>query len=112
MEIEIEENKKIELETQNQENNETEFDKLTMKRFIDNFIRTWYRSFDKLFSKNTYEELLENSEKENFVDIAIEKILIMFNIFVELFWKNNNKFYIGVGFLILAYLTYFILVTN
>jgi hypothetical protein len=109
--MEIEENKKIELETQNKVN-ETEFDKLTMKMFIDNFIKTWYKSFDKLFSKDTYEELLEDSEKENFVDIAIEKILIMFNIFVELFWKNNNKFYIGVGFLILAYLTYFILVTK
>lgn len=109
--MEIEENKKIELETQNKVN-ETEFDKLTMKMFIDNFIKTWYKSFDKLFSKDTYEELLEDSEKENFVDIAIEKILILFNIFVELFWKNNNKFYIGVGFLILAYLTYFILVTK
>ncbi len=109
--MEIEKNKKIEIETQNKVN-ETEFDKLTMKRFIDNFITTWYKSFDKLFSKNTYEDLLEESEKENFVDIAVEKILILFNIFVELFWKNNNKFYIGVGFLILAYLTYFILVTK
>jgi len=65
-----------------------------MKSFINNFITTWYKAFDKLFSKDTYEELLEESEKENFVDIAIEKILILFNIFVELFWKNDSKSYI------------------
>ena len=109
--MDFEKNKKIEIENQ-EKVNETEFDKLTMKSFINNFITTWYKAFDKLFSKDTYEELLEESEKENFVDIAIEKILILFNIFVELFWKNDSKFYIGVGFLILAYLTYFILVTN
>ncbi|AII16998.1 hypothetical protein JO84_gp312 [Aureococcus anophagefferens virus] len=89
------------------------FSETTINEITNNFIKTWKSIFDQLLNPETYKEMTDIvMDDDNMIDITMNKAKILLEILTKIFWKENQKLYVGFGFVILAYLSYFILVSK
>ena len=89
------------------------FSETTINELTNNFIKTWKSIFDQLLNPETYKEMTDIvMDDDNMIDVIMNKAKILLEILTKIFWKENQKLYVGFGFVILAYLSYFILVSK
>ena len=92
----------------------TEFERMTVVDLMDRFIKTWFNIFDKLLTPSTYKKLKldEIDSDDNLVEVCISKMQILFVILKEILWKNEEKLFVGLGFVILSYFVFFVLASK
>jgi len=89
------------------------FSETTINELTNNFIKTWKSIFDQLLNRETYKEMTDIvMDDDNMIDVVMTKAKILLEILKNIFWRENEKLYVGIGFVILAYLSYFILVSK
>ena len=89
------------------------FSETTINEITNNFIKTWKSIFDQLLNPETYKEMTDIvMDDDNMIDIIMNKAKILLEILKNIFWRDDQKLYVGFGFVILAYLSYFILVSK
>ncbi len=107
---EIEKQKKF-IETKLPENIDTHvvdsknpFLDTTVRSLIDDFVLTWHKILIELLDVTKY-KTIRRDEWWNFLQ---DLFLILKNVF----WIKNRLFHIGLGFIIIAFFVFFILVTH
>lgn len=89
------------------------FSETTINEITNNFIKTWKSIFDQLLNPETYKEMTDIvMDDDNMIDVVMTKAKILLEILKNIFWKEDQKLFVGIGFVILAYLSYFILVSK
>lgn len=77
----------------------------SLRSIIDDFVLTWHKIILDLLDLKRYNKIKQSKE---IVDILKE----LFVILVDIFWVSDRIFYIGVGFVILSFFVYFIMVSS
>ena len=101
-------------EKKDEDGGKTEFERMTVVDLMDRFIKTWFNIFDKLLTPSTYKKLKldEIDSDDNLVEVCISKMQILFVILKEILWKNEEIFFVGLGFVILSYFVFFVLASK
>ena len=105
---------KQEKKDEDEDGGKTEFERMTVVELMDRFIKTWFNIFDKLLTPSTYKKLKldEIDSDDNLVEVCISKMQILFVILKEILWKNEEKLFVGLGFVILSYFVFFVLASK
>tara|TARA_Y100000389_G_scaffold17613_1_gene15375 strand:- start:8191 stop:8589 length:399 start_codon:yes stop_codon:yes gene_type:complete len=89
-----------------QQSNNPFLDK-SLRSLVDEFVLTWHKIIIDFLDTDRYEPL-----KKDYGGEWWKKISIILNILIDIFWKKDRIFYIGVGFVILAFFVFFIFSTT
>ena len=77
----------------------------SLRNIIDSFVLTWHKILLDLLDFEKYKDISNKNE-------IWTNIFIIYNILKNTLWKEDRIFYIGVGFIIISFFVYFILVTE
>mgnify|MGYP001213626581 CR=1 FL=1 len=77
----------------------------SLRQLIDEFVLTWHKIFLDLLETSRYDKLNEENE-------LWDKFYILIQIMIDIFWKKDRLFHIGVGFVIISFFVFFIMASQ
>lgn len=77
----------------------------SVRELLDTFVLTWHKIIFELLDVKKYDMLYEDTE-------WWDKVRTLFFLLKDIFWIDDRLFYIGVGFIIISFFVFFLLVTQ